>query len=137
MFFPLTHAKLQGAGTTQAQQNYTYVDVNASTQGIEIYYRLEQVYTDGTTETSSIKLVQFADSATQSKVFPNPARQGEAVVIQSKDIQNVEIYTSTGKVVKQITVDKQNATSIATDNLASGVYIIRVNGKENYKLVVE
>lgn len=70
-------------------------------------------------------------------MFPNPARQGEAVVIQSKDIQNVEIYASTGKVVKQITVDKQNATSIATDNLASGVYIIRVNGKENYKLVVE
>ncbi len=68
-------------------------------------------------------------------LYPNPVKAGQEVQF-NQDVENVEVFSATGKRVKVST----NGT-LNTNGLAKGVYFVRVkteNGKvETKKLMVK
>lgn len=68
------------------------------------------------------------DKAVQSvnvEVFPNPASEVMNVGVTGDRIENIEMYTVTGKKVK--TIGGTDYTDISVRDLENGVYLIRVN----------
>ncbi|PWE00312.1 CBM96 family carbohydrate-binding protein [Marinilabilia rubra] len=74
------------------------------------------------------------------KVYPNPASSD--IYISGADIEGVEIevYSLTGRIVKQKRINQQNQTSISVREIEAGIYILRMqrNGRilKNQKLVI-
>ncbi|MFB9052989.1 endonuclease [Formosa undariae] len=70
------------------------------------------------------------------KVYPNPMEDLLNIAMPNGEVSQVDIYNILGKLVLSKTI--QNSTSISTQNLQSGVYILRVtqnNKTINKKLV--
>jgi hypothetical protein len=65
--------RVDGAGTTQQQQDYHFVD-ERPLPGIN-YYRLKQVDYDGQYEYSEVLSVQLEDLGEPIEVYPNPAQE--------------------------------------------------------------
>lgn len=67
------------------------------------------------------------------KVFPNPVCVGQKINIQypqSVAIEDVEIYSSPGVLIREIDFDRTGSSgSILTNNLSSGVYFLKIKTK--------
>lgn len=69
----------------------------------------------------------FTDNVT---MYPNPCNSG--IVTFDKTV-SVEVYNMVGRLMKS----SSNTSSLITNDLAKGVYIIRLDGQASQKLVVE
>ena len=67
-------------------------------------------------------------------IYPNPAKN--KVMIKSNDIFNYKIIDLSGKIVMSGD-NNTSAIEVDIDHLNSGVYFIKINNKENYKLIIE
>jgi hypothetical protein len=123
---------VEGAGTTQSTQSYSY-RVHDLAPGTHVF-RLRQVDTDGTetvTETTSVRLDTEAP-LTLSAPSPNPARTRTTVTItsQNKTPVTVALFDALGRRVRTIhdgplPGTKSKAIPLRTDDLASGLYLMR------------
>ena len=131
--------RVDGAGTIQEEQTYSFVDENAAAVADELFYRLKQVDFNGNSEFSDIRTVHFGENGSKGvKVFPSPAKQGQQVVIQAKDIQTMDVYNIHGRLIDRYEFnDGQSTTSIQTARLSAGMYVIVINNNIHRKLVVE
>ena len=129
---------ISGAGTTNDIIDYEYVHKNAGQLGQQLYYRLNQVDFDGSNSYSPVVLVEFENMISKSlNLYPNPVHSGTDVYLQYNDINKVEIFTATGRLLKQLQLRGQNNNAVInTDGLANGLYIIRVNGVDQKKLFI-
>jgi hypothetical protein len=103
-------AEINGAGTTNSVQNYTYTDAQAAA-GIN-YYRIKQTDVNGVfTYSSAIKVGNIANDISTS-VYPNPATPGSDVTVKisTTDAQEMEIqiFNQYGQVVKSYSVPAGN-----------------------------
>ncbi len=120
-----------------SEQSYSFEDASF-VNGATAYYRLKQVDLDG--KTSYSKIIYINDKATKEiTAFPNPSIKGGAIFLKgvaAKDVQysNIRVSDISGKMVSyRIT----GANSIQlTENITSGLYIIRINEK-SIKLMVD
>lgn len=123
-------------------QNYTYTD-KAALQG-DNYYRVKQVDNDGRFTYSDIRKVTLDGASTFFSIRPNPVVD-KATLVAITRLNNVQIsmVSATGKTVYNISKTLINAgdiISIPVNNLARGVYIIKITsdeGNKTEKLVVQ
>ena len=59
-------------------------------------------------------------------ISPNPAISSFSIEVLDVAIENVEIYTVAGKQVRAVQSNDQRLTIIQTDQLAAGVYLVKV-----------
>ena len=63
-------------------------------------------------------------------MYPNPCNSG---VVNFGSMVNVEVFNLVGKQIKAIT----KTTTLNTEDLAKGIYNVRINGTSTQKLIVE
>ncbi len=104
--------------------SYSFKDDNLSNNlSSKIYYRLEVVDFDGSKNYSEIKVISLSKDKSTFSFYPNPAK--DFIVVEGKNIEQINIIDRFGRVLKQI---KNNAEQqiINTSLLAKGLYIFQV-----------
>lgn len=134
-------ARVQGAGNSAVQQNYTYTDTLAPAGNL--YYRLLQTDHDGSFSYSKTMQVRVPERARALQVYPTSS-SGENVQVTLQHHQpdtpaTLQVYTPEGKLVHQ----KKNITgSNGTFRLSipfralegAGLYLVRmVSGETVYQ----
>ncbi|MEJ8803190.1 GDSL-type esterase/lipase family protein [Pontibacter sp. H249] len=101
----------EGAGTSQTQYTYEYLDATAPAG--DIYYRLKQVDKDGSSKFSKVIHVQTRPLSSDLKIYPNRSNEGTFILwlqfSQPHSNAEVFIYTIDGKTVENFTI-KSNAS---------------------------
>jgi ELWxxDGT repeat protein len=71
--------------------------------------------------------------AFEGKVYPQPAQVGENLIVEwpeSVSWISADLISSNGYVVKSFQLEGEHNLSIETDAIASGTYVLHLNGKE-------
>ena len=117
---------IQGNGTTQVSQNYSYLHTNPL--GEEMFYRLKQTDFDGNYTYSDITQVTLEQEINLIS-YPNPVR--DYGIIEYPGNQLITIETVVNVFGKQFTVNAQrlapNQIQIDFQSLPSGLYFIKTN----------
>ncbi len=120
--------RLEGYGTTNLSQSYSFIDKNIPTIS-KVYYRLAQYDFDGTMEYSDINVVQLDRAFHEIRIFPNPIR-GQGKIILTTTIpekKEVTIYNLTGRLIRQKQVsEEENNIPIEVSKLPPGSYLIKL-----------
>ncbi len=68
-------------------------------------------------------------------IYPNPVKAGSPVTIENKgkDSLHIKIFSSNGKIAKDIFVKKQNLSTIETTDLVAGIYLIFIESNSLIK----
>lgn len=128
----------KGAGVSNAQLNYNYVDNNLALSGNEIvYYRLKQTDFNGAFSYSKIIALRLANKESVSFLgcYPNPFNDCFDVLIISDKNQKVllQLFNSHGEHIRDIEseVNKgENKISVnKLHSIVSGVYILRLSSE--------
>jgi len=119
-------ARISGAGTTTEQKEYALID-EQPLSGLS-YYRLKQIDFDGTFTYSGLVSVRRGDDP--FTVYPNPA--GKQWVTFNRKV-NAVIINNLNQVVGQYA----EADGFDTTDLAPGLYIVRTQAGEIFKLVIQ
>lgn len=127
-------AFIDGHGTTQNIQEYTYIDkINSR----EIYYRLKQIDFDGSFEYSSIVKVEnnVPDNFSVSQNYPNPFNPSTRIIYQLPETGKVKIYITNplGEVVEYISeplMDKgTHEFNWNASRISAGIYYYTIEYK--------
>lgn len=119
-------ARVNGAGTTATKNDYALLD-QFPLSGTS-YYRLKQIDFDGTYTYSPVISIKRGDDP--FTVYPNPA--GKQWVTFNRKVNAAVINN-----LNQIVGNYQEAEGFDTSDLAPGLYIIRTQSGEIFKLVVQ
>jgi len=117
--------------TTPVRARFVKLEIPASNQNNWTRIRAFDVLGTLSTEVTS---VQEALSKTL-KIYPNPVEKGNDIQINETGI--ISIYSLQGILLKELNIENQ--TSISTNNLCTGNYIIQINnqnGTKQFKLTV-
>ena len=124
-------------GFSDIELTYRFVDKDAASIGSQVFYKVKQVDFSGEFAFTPIRLVAFDESEVPFLLYPNPLQQGDVLQIVFDDIEDVRIFSSSGRLVGVVNENsKPNSTSFSTRDLASGVYIVIVNHKETKYFIV-
>jgi len=134
-----TIATINGAGTSNQLQSYSYTDTKASAFN---YYRLTQVDTDGSSTTSktiSLRSSCFEEGSafTMSDVYPNPVTSGPVNITfyTEVNVTRVEIMITdvTGRLIhtesSEITLGANNL-SFDSEVFAAGTYFVHIKSND-------
>jgi hypothetical protein len=121
---------VQGNGTTNDISEYQFVD-NQPKEGNN-YYRLKQIDYDGNYEYSNIIQLATRNPQLATRIFPNPANNN--INIETDTPTVIQITNLNGQVLKEQSISGN--TTIATSDLANGIYFIKV-GSSTQKLIVQ
>ncbi|HRJ29850.1 MAG TPA: hypothetical protein PLV21_06285 [Cyclobacteriaceae bacterium] len=119
-------ARINGAGTTSTKNDYALLD-QFPLSGTS-YYRLKQIDFDGTYTYSYVVSVKRGDDP--FTVYPNPA--GKQWVSFNRKVNAVVINN-----LNQVVGNYNEADGFETSDLAPGLYIIRTQAGEIFKLIVQ
>ncbi len=118
--------KIKGSGTTNYSNAYYYTDLNPH-QGFN-FYKLFQTDFDGSVFEKGTVAVKF--EASQPEIQITPDQSNQQILISFGDDQQktayIDIIDVTGKCVMTRSVTGGSHVHLKTDNLANGVYIIRI-----------
>jgi hypothetical protein len=124
-------AQIEGAGNSSSTHNYKYMDYEAP--HCKLYYRLKQVdQNGGETTFNTIAIQALSSNLVINQIFPNPFTDEFNITMQSPFSGQllIRLYNVEGRMVKEITYDAEPGSNvvnfIAPDNLAAGIYIIRI-----------
>jgi hypothetical protein len=130
--------QVRGQGTTSRVTSYSFTDANIGSkhQGV-VYYRLQQVDTDGTASYSPVRTVSFSAGLTAGAVavgvYPNPATsQDQAVTLALTSLPTgtyeVTVLDGMGRVVRTQTVQGGQNQPLNVQQLPAGTYLVKVQG---------
>jgi len=121
-------------GNSNSRLVYKYDDMNASKTVSQ--YRIKQVDIDGQFKYSQIRSVFGEEQAAKVIVYPTPSSNGKVSVIfeETNGTHDISLIDMTGRVIKQW---KTVYNNIQIDNLASGVYHLRIVSRETGLQTVE
>jgi hypothetical protein len=74
--------------------------------------------------------VGVEDDLTNNVYLHHNAAIEQLVIVNADDVQQVQIYTITGKLMVSKNVEYQNRLEISTSGLSNGVYIVRLNNSK-------
>jgi len=120
--------KIQGAGTTNERQEYSFID--EAPVGGNNYYRLRQVDYDGAFEYSDVVQVNFRTNDDQIAIYPNPTSDVLTVKFPTfwEGETTMSITNSLGQVIKVI---NNTDDAIMVQDLPNGFYLLTVeNGNQ-------
>jgi len=132
---------VKGKGNSEMVISYGFVDQNAfENAGInKLFYRLNQVDFDGTSSYSTLKQVEKEVSfGLNVWLYPNPFVQSFTIalnLVQTETIA-IEVLDVNGRGLNRFVKSAQEAVTITElDELASGVYFIRVSIGDELKVL--
>ncbi len=120
-------AWIDGAGTSNTTQSYSYTDYNP-TDGTN-YYRLRQIDNDDSETFSPIRVVTFDFSLDATIIYPNPIWDELTVEMPKENMGKVtfEIRDVTGKLVMIKHEDLEDEIyKINTDSLNRGLHYLNI-----------
>jgi parallel beta-helix repeat protein len=119
-------ANIEGAGNSNTTESYSYIDENL--EGVVYYYLLLQVDFDGKEHNKGVVRVTF-DEEVNIEVVPTLLQQGTPLRIlnlSGTEIIQLSIVDLNGKTVYQNGQLAETENDIATGQLTSGLYIVRI-----------
>jgi hypothetical protein len=119
----------KAVGSSSALNTYSFVDENPFAVS---YYRLKTMDVDGKESISKVVSVKQANVKGTFKVFPQPVADVATIQLESttNGAGNITVSDASGRVVltqKAVYTEGSNSLSISTQNLASGLYLIRLD----------
>ena len=125
----------KGNGTTSKEHNYNLTDNISAINSNILYYRLKQFDFDGSSTYSKIIEVTVANPKDFSldQNYPNPFNPSTTIrfSVPQKSFVSLKVYDLLGKEVADLIKKELQAGSYKTNfnasNLASGVYLYRLN----------
>jgi len=119
-----------GQGSTTAAHSYRYADAEAGRQGVAtVYYRLQQVDTDGKTSYSPVRAVTFA--AQPVALYPTPTA-GDAATLDLSSLAaqpyQAQVLDLTGRVLFTRTLAGGLAHDFDVRSLPTGAYMLVLSG---------
>lgn len=132
-----TLGSVDGAGTTNKENDYRFEDT-APILSL-VYYRLKQIDFNGEFEYSNIVSLDFGDAEVNRGkllVGPNPVSSGSYASFGSAERpvrQTVKIFNSMNQIVREYS----DAEGFNTEGLAAGIYIVRNQAGEIFRLVIK
>lgn len=134
--------KMQGNGTTQLAQTYSYTDFNP--QAGTNYYKLTQVDNDGKLSGSWLTSATVALGNESLKAYVNGQKQLQlSYNAKNKAAAVIQVNDITGKKVasKNVVLERdQNDISVDLSSLSNGVYIVSLaeaGSQSNAKIIVK
>lgn len=119
--------KVVGSGNTATGSNYVFYD-KKPINGIN-YYRLEQRDLNGKTTDLGERVVNVSLADHKVEIYPNPTQDIVNIAFAAGLYHQLQLIDSNGKILKQISLDKSiTKTAISLNNVASGIYLLRLNG---------
>ncbi|WP_345115035.1 T9SS type A sorting domain-containing protein, partial [Hymenobacter algoricola] len=116
---------------TQAH-NYSFTDAGiGSRHAGTVYYRLQQVDTDGTTADSPVRAISFGESTARVELYPNPATDQttlDLTTLAAGDYQ-VTVVDAAGRTLSSATYAGGASYKLSTQNLSTGLYLLVVRGQ--------
>lgn len=80
--------------------------------------------------------VQNYSEKNHFKLYPNPVKTSETLVLKGENIQNVKLYSISGRLLKTLEKNSVMELQFTLPNLDPGIYFIRVNNNQSFKLVI-
>ena len=120
-----------GSGSSNSANNYIFEDYNPEDL---TYYRLTQVDFNSTLKKSNIISLFNTHSEEKLKIYPNPSNNSGSLSVTGLNNDGaIIIYNNSGQKIlsKIITENKEHNTSISTEHLSSGIYILEYNSNEH------
>ncbi len=94
------------------------------------YYRVKQIYNDGSYDYSEVQVVNFNLDIQSLAVFPNPAKEELFVSLKAHTGQraNLQIINNYGQVLRQLEIDEIPAEAIRLDlgDIQNGLYHLSI-----------
>src|SRR5258706_12101688 len=122
-------------GNSSVDLSYQFSDLNSTTAVSQ--YRLKQIDFDNRSKNSDIRAVRGEGQVGKTIVYPNPISNGRVTVV-FEDVsatRDISLMDLSGRMIKQIKAVTNN--NIQLENLAPGVYSLRVVNRESGEQVVE
>jgi hypothetical protein len=136
-------AWVDGTGTTNVSQHYTYKDAVVA-NGLNYYYRLKQVDVSSTSEfICDIAHVQMTGNfVNEISIQPNPTKGNASLSFHAKHSNhvNLKITDVLGRTLINMGTHRvlqgHNCIEIPLNNLATGIYYIELeNQKEGFRIL--
>ncbi|MFN0255624.1 N-acetylmuramoyl-L-alanine amidase [Pedobacter ureilyticus] len=114
-------------GNTTTGNNYVFND-KKPVNGIN-YYRLAQQDFDGKITDLGTRVVNVSLTDNKVEIYPNPTQDIVNVAFVAGIYHQIQLIDSNGKILKQISLDSSTTkTAISLNNVASGIYLLKLNG---------
>jgi sugar lactone lactonase YvrE len=107
----------------EATNNYSYLHTTPAVGSN--YYRIKIINDDGSFSYSNIVPIDIQNNNNTATIYPNPATDNIVITLSNTSKSVVNIYNSTGSLVKTKTVYSTTNT-VDIHNLPSGTYFINV-----------
>ena len=122
-------ATVAAQGNSSQPTDYQATDRAAATQGQVLYYRLQQVDSDGSAFFSPVRAVQFTGSAAaEALLYPNPStgRVTLNMAALPAGSYTVSLVNATGQTVRtqQLAAGQEHALDLSA--LPRGMYVVRM-----------
>ena len=115
--------RIEGNGTTNSPQQYSFTDQNVPNGEDYIYYRLKQVDYDGQYEYSDVRTLQASQNAMPTlNVYPNPA-VNQLYIDFSAPVESVRVYNTLGELVPLT----YQTNTLNVESLSPGNYILEAS----------
>ncbi|WP_345115496.1 T9SS type A sorting domain-containing protein, partial [Hymenobacter algoricola] len=115
---------------TQAH-NYSFTDAGiGSRHAGTVYYRLQQVDTDGTTASSPVRAISFGESTARVELYPNPATDQttlDLTTLAAGDYQ-VTVVDMLGRTLSSDTYAGGSHYQLDLRQAPQGTYVVLVRG---------
>jgi hypothetical protein len=117
--------------------NYHFTD-STPLHGIN-YYRIKVRHRDGTYTYSTIRKIDFSNSADDVLIYPNPVTSQTVFISASANCSGAALYDGAGKLVKSFAL-QGSFNTINLKGIAKGIYLLKVvseNGLSIQKMLVQ
>lgn len=135
-----TLGRVLGHGSSTQLHTYRYEDANLAHYAAKtVYYRLQQVDTNGKTTYSPVRAVALitplSAAALALAVYPNPAYFNETVVVNGPVGSLVQLLNARGQFVASAVFDVRGQAAFAVARFEPGFYVVRC-GRQSAKLTL-
>jgi len=120
----------------QFDETFDYSSLGLTPELGDNYYRIKQVYSDGTFDYSPVQNIEFNIDSDNLSMYPNPAQNELNLNLEelAGESANIHIINNVGQIVKSIEIDRIESEPIqlSLDNITSVFYqvLIQVDNQQ-------
>ena len=125
---------VKGSGSSTQSHTYSFTDAGIGAKHVgAVYYRLQQVDTNGTSSASPVRVVSFSSelAAATLEVYPNPTAGQTTLDLTAlaAGTYQVTIVDATGRTVSSLSYAGGAAYQLDLQQAPQGTYVVLVRGQ--------